>query len=1027
MGEDTEVRGNAHAVVIGIDIYEDRGITNLKFARADAEELYKVLIDPELGRFSPDNVILLLDEEATERNIRSAIGTQVKRRAGVDDIVYVYYAGHGSAEIEPVCRYQDGLEKYLVPHDARLDDLFATGIPMNEIQRYFSRIESRQIIFFIDSCYSGEAGGRTFQNPNYQRRAALTTEFLDDISGEGRLVVTACDVNEVSLEVPTLGHGLFTYYLIEGLKGEADRDNDEKVSLHELYEYISESVSHHAREMGGSMNPVQKGRVRGKIYLTRYEGECTKKARVLHAEAQAHLSAGLCDKAYEVWQEVITLVPDHAEATQGLAELSKRRKEEEEQIDCKKRVLFDLYRDDELPVDEFARGMKLLRKPPEDLTKEEAGSMRLLNDLTAGRIDVELYLDGVRLLRSPARAAEDPSKPAPATAAVKPEKPKPEPEPVSRPSVVLKMSVRPESVSVGEEATWTVTLRNNGDEDLRDMTVTHGRKRLDTSFELAAGAGRRFTFASTYETTGRKTARVRVSGVSSMGERVDEEAVGEVQVVELPPEQRPVPVGSAEAEAAYEKGEDEYLAENYKKAMRFYKQAANTGHVEAMYDLGSMYEYGIGINKNEKEAIRWYRKAADEGHAAAMFNLGYAYGRGEGVEQDDTQAVYWYRKAAEAGHATAMNNLGYAYEHGEGVEQDDTQAVYWYREGAEAGDATAMNNLAGAYQHGQGIDQDYKEAVYWYRKAAEAGNAVAMTNLGYMYDYGFGVKKNYKKAVRWYGAAAEAGETTGMNNLGYAYQHGQGIDQAYGHAVYWYRKSAEAGLPVAMYNLAYMHRYGFGVPKSEKEAIRWYRKAADAGHPDAMYELGCMYDGGSGVRKDEAEAVRWYRKAAEAGNVDAMLGVGAMLESGSGVKRDEAEAVRWYTKAAEAGDATAMWNVGYAHEYGAGVDQDYQKALRWYKKAAEAGNESASDDVKRVETSILQGDTETGRLHVAVDEDECIGCEACVEICPEVFEMRGEIAVVKLEGGNVPPALEEECEDAVDVCPVEAITLNETE
>jgi len=67
-------------------------------------------------------------------------------------------------------------------------------------------------MFFIDSCYSGDAGGRTFQHPLYQKRAVLTNEFLDDLAGEGRMVLTACDVNEVSLEAQKIGHGLFTYH-----------------------------------------------------------------------------------------------------------------------------------------------------------------------------------------------------------------------------------------------------------------------------------------------------------------------------------------------------------------------------------------------------------------------------------------------------------------------------------------------------------------------------------------------------------------------------------------------------------------------------------------------------------------------------------------------------------------------------------------------------------------------------------------------------------------------------------------------
>ncbi|MFQ5769192.1 MAG: caspase family protein [bacterium] len=263
-------RQNAYAVVIGIDKYQDVKIPNLGLACADAKGIYQVLTDSDLGRISPENIILLLDEKATQRNIRSAIGTKIPRRAGANDMIFIYFAGHGAPVIDPKSGSSDGMEKYLIPADAERDDLRATGISMDEIQKFFGWIECKQVFFFIDSCYSGEAGGRTFSHSQYQRRALLTNEFLDNLAGEGRVVITACDVNEVSLEEQELGHGLFTYYLIEGLKGVADKDRDGLVTVNELYEYIYQNVSNHARKIDGCMHPIQKGAIKGKIFLTQY-------------------------------------------------------------------------------------------------------------------------------------------------------------------------------------------------------------------------------------------------------------------------------------------------------------------------------------------------------------------------------------------------------------------------------------------------------------------------------------------------------------------------------------------------------------------------------------------------------------------------------------------------------------------------------------------------------------------------------------------------------------------------------------
>jgi len=403
-----QVRENAHAVVIGINEYEDPRIPNLTFARADAEEVYKILIDPKLGGFSPDNVSLLLDGDATERRIRTAIGRDVRRQAGKADLVYIYYAGHGSAEIDPKCRYQDGLEKYLVPADAELDNLFSTGIAMEDIQKFFERIEARQIIFFIDSCYSGEAGGRTFRNPNFQKRAAMTTDFLDGMSGEGRLVVTACDVNEVSLETNEAGHGLFTYYLAEGLKGAADKDQDGLVTTQELYDYIFENVSRHAREIGGSMNPIQKGFLKGKVFLTRYETEAQKKAKDLHAQAFALFSEQKYEQAYALWQEVIQLVPGHAEAKKGLSAIEGFREKQERRrqrlLEKQQSRLLSLYYSSKLSADELNFAIELVKKGKEGFTERERKIYKLINELASEKISPEVYVECVNLVRREGQA-----------------------------------------------------------------------------------------------------------------------------------------------------------------------------------------------------------------------------------------------------------------------------------------------------------------------------------------------------------------------------------------------------------------------------------------------------------------------------------------------------------------------------------------------------------------------------------------------------------------------------------------------
>lgn len=94
----------------------------------------------------------------------------------------------------------------------------------------------------------------------------ISDAFLDRISrGKGRIILTASGANEVSAEDDELQHGIFTYYLLKGLKGPADADNDGLVSVDEAYRYVT---NHVPRATGQEQHPVKKGTVEGSLILS---------------------------------------------------------------------------------------------------------------------------------------------------------------------------------------------------------------------------------------------------------------------------------------------------------------------------------------------------------------------------------------------------------------------------------------------------------------------------------------------------------------------------------------------------------------------------------------------------------------------------------------------------------------------------------------------------------------------------------------------------------------------------------------
>jgi uncharacterized caspase-like protein len=136
---------------------------------------------------------------------------------------------------------------------------------MKEVRTIFQHIASERVIFIANTCNSGASGGRTILSPSTP--ATLSEHFLDRLAqGKGTIVLTASSANEVSQESDWFRHGVFTYYLLEGLKGRADDDGDGLVTVGEVFRYVSRKVP---EATGHDQHPVKKGEVVGELVIDR--------------------------------------------------------------------------------------------------------------------------------------------------------------------------------------------------------------------------------------------------------------------------------------------------------------------------------------------------------------------------------------------------------------------------------------------------------------------------------------------------------------------------------------------------------------------------------------------------------------------------------------------------------------------------------------------------------------------------------------------------------------------------------------
>jgi hypothetical protein len=232
------------AIVVGINNYSDGSIPPLEGAENDASDIYERLKDPEIGNYDIPAGHFLIGKEATCAQIRRAISDVFYKTDESCDLAVFYFSGHGH-ELD---YYNEG---YIAPYDMSMEHPLVYGIKMSELKQVISKsVESTHVkcaIAILDCCYSGIAtkGEKSLSDPGTKYE-----EHVKDFSSEEGIIVLASSgedqkSREITLkhkdETAPHAHGAFTYYLLEGLDGEAS-DSDGNICLGRLYEHAKAQV-----------------------------------------------------------------------------------------------------------------------------------------------------------------------------------------------------------------------------------------------------------------------------------------------------------------------------------------------------------------------------------------------------------------------------------------------------------------------------------------------------------------------------------------------------------------------------------------------------------------------------------------------------------------------------------------------------------------------------------------------------------------------------------------------------------------
>ena len=233
-----KVPPRSYAVVIGISRYSKLPDKyQLRFPERDAQSMNTILISPEGGSFKAENVKVLVGQQATLAAMRREIDGWLPSVAKEGDRVLIYFAGHG---------FLYGGKGYLAPSDFDSNHIEQTGYPMEELGSVIGeKIHATYKILLTDACHSGAITPEETQTINSSLSNLQKSLFS----------LTASRDRESSFESPDLdgGHGVFTYYVVEGMGGAADANGDGVVSADELAEYVHTQVR---EKTEGRQNPT---------------------------------------------------------------------------------------------------------------------------------------------------------------------------------------------------------------------------------------------------------------------------------------------------------------------------------------------------------------------------------------------------------------------------------------------------------------------------------------------------------------------------------------------------------------------------------------------------------------------------------------------------------------------------------------------------------------------------------------------------------------------------------------------------
>lgn len=235
------------ALLVGVSRYQSPQIGALRFPAIDVSSVRDALVDPRIGGLKTSQVLLLTDENATRAKILGAVDTFLRPNVQKGDKVIVFLAGHGIAKGAGLSS-----KSFLLPNDAKgltLPALETSAVPLRQLSEDLASLPASQFAVFVDACREDPTPGRGVKGNSLSDVLSRSVAVVPSEPGAQSATFFACSIGQRAFEDPTYGHGVFTQWILDGLKeGAVPQKPDGAVDLGVLSSYVKSNVRNWAKE-----------------------------------------------------------------------------------------------------------------------------------------------------------------------------------------------------------------------------------------------------------------------------------------------------------------------------------------------------------------------------------------------------------------------------------------------------------------------------------------------------------------------------------------------------------------------------------------------------------------------------------------------------------------------------------------------------------------------------------------------------------------------------------------------------------